>query len=74
MAHYNEIDELRRQAAKLRVMLMAARDARAKKASEINTGTLATIDGKFEHESILREMILFDQDAQIVEAIEKALY
>jgi len=74
MAHYSEVDEMRRQCAKLRVMFLAARDARAKRAAEVNTGTLATKEGKFEHESILREMILFDQDAQIVEAIEKALY
>lgn len=68
-----EVDQLRRKLATVRIMFLAERDRCAKAASVIQTGALSTDKGKWEHESLLREMILYDQDAQIIEAIEKSL-
>lgn len=67
------VDQIRRKLATIRILLLAERDRCAKEASVIQTGQLATDQGKWEHESLLREMILYDQDAQIIEAIEKSL-
>jgi len=69
----NQVDQMRRKLATIRIMFLAERDRCAKAASVIQTSSLATDKGKWEHESLLREMILYDQDAQIIEAIEKSL-
>lgn len=69
----NQVDQIRRKLATIRILFLSERDRCAKKASMLQTGQLSTDKGKWEHESLLREMILYDQDAQIIEAIEKSL-
>jgi hypothetical protein len=69
----NNIDVIRRKLATIQILLLSERDRCAKKASLVQTGQLATDQGKWEHESLLREMILYQQSADIVEAIVKGL-
>lgn len=73
MAQAGGIDQIRRKLATIQILLLAERDRCAKKASSVETGSLATDQGKWEHESLLREMILYQQSADIVEAIMKGL-
>lgn len=69
----NTIDQIRRNLSKAHIGLLEERKRCAERAALVNTGELATKDGKWEHESLLREMLLYDQDAQIVESIIKTL-
>lgn len=68
------VDVIRSKLATINILLLVERDRCAKKAAEIKTGDLANEKARWEHESLLREMIQYDQNAQIIEAILKSLY
>lgn len=74
MAKLNDVDELRYQIAKVQTMAATARNKRAESASLLKTGELSQETGRWQHESLLREMIQFDMISQIAEAMGKSLY
>lgn len=70
----NHIDVMRRKLATIHILMLAERDRCALAAGKLlQTGELASDPIKWQHESLLREMILYDQNAQILEAIIKGL-
>ena len=73
MSANENIDQIRRNLTKAHILLLGERDRCAQKAAQIKTGTLATKDGAWEHESLLREMLLYDMSAQITESMIKNL-
>lgn len=55
-------------------MMLNERNRLAEQAGRMKTGELASHDGAAAHELLLKDMLLLDQDAAIVEAMEKNLF
>lgn len=66
-------DVIRMKLSTILILLQEERYYLAKAASELVTGALNEEQRKFEQESLLHETMLFDMDAQIIEAMIKTM-
>lgn len=66
-------DVIRLKLATIHVLLLEERKDLAELARKIETGSLNEEQAKWQQESLLHEMFLFEMSAQIVEAMIKTL-